>query len=150
MTFATLAVPANYPYVLLAVSAFPWLNIYQAVTVGRARKAAGIPYPEAYADRTVAAASADAMRFNCAQRAHQNTLESVPQVIFTTLLAGLKYPIFSASMGALWVFGRILYTQGYATGDPAKRNRGFFQSIASIVLAGAATWTAIDMTCALL
>ena len=60
------------------------------------------------------------MRFNCAQRAHQNTLESVPHTLFTILFAGLRYPTAATALGSVWVFGRLIYTTGYATGDPAK------------------------------
>ncbi|KDQ08883.1 hypothetical protein BOTBODRAFT_191497 [Botryobasidium botryosum FD-172 SS1] len=151
MSLATITVPANYAYVLLAASAFPLLNIYQSYRVGRARKAAGVPYPEVYAEKAVAATSIDAMRFNCTQRAHLNTLESAPQVILATFLTGLKYPILSASLAAVWVFGRVLYTQGYSTGEPQKRHRGtvFFYPI-TYVLTGTAIWTAIDLVRAIL
>ncbi|KDQ08886.1 hypothetical protein BOTBODRAFT_59094 [Botryobasidium botryosum FD-172 SS1] len=141
----TLAVPENYAYVLLAVSTIPWLNVFQAFTVGRARKRAGIAYPQAYAEKQQAAASPDAMRFNCAQRAHAHTLEWVSQIIFSTLLAGLRYPILAASLGGLWVVGRVAFTLGYATGDPAKRHRGGFHIVAALGLCGTATWTAISM-----
>jgi glutathione S-transferase len=60
------------------------------------------------------------MRFNCTQRAHQNTLEVVPHALFTILFSGLRYPTVATALGSLWVFGRIIYTMGYATGDPAK------------------------------
>lgn len=36
----------------------------------------------------------------------------------------LKYPIPAAACCGLWSFSRILYTLGYATGEPAKRRRG--------------------------
>lgn len=49
-------------------------------------------------------------QFNCAQRAHQNTLESVPFILASTAFLGLFHPK-AATAGALsWVFGRIFYT----------------------------------------
>ena len=60
------------------------------------------------------------MKFNCAQRAHQNTLEVVPHALFTILFSGLRYPTAATALGSLWVFGRIIYTMGYATGDASK------------------------------
>lgn len=52
--------------------------------------------------------------------AHQNTLEWLPQVIASTLIVGLKYPVYSASLCGLWIVSRFLYTVGYSTGVPAK------------------------------
>jgi len=76
-------------------------------------------YP-AYADTAEAKANPAAMKFNCAQRAHQNTLESVPHTLLSILFAGLRYPTAATALGSLWVFGRLVYTMGYSTGDPAK------------------------------
>lgn len=53
---------------------------WQSIVVGKYRKAANVPYPQAYAEKAEADASLDAKKFNCAQRAHQNTLESIPIV----------------------------------------------------------------------
>ena len=74
--------------------------------------------------------------------AHANTLENVPGAIVlyvyhrtpsslcvsscthgtrSTLLAGLRYPVFAASALGFWSFCRIIYTLGYGTGDPKKR-----------------------------
>ena len=38
----------------------------------------------------------------------------------STLLAGVKYPIFAACASAAWSISRISYTRGYITGDPKK------------------------------
>lgn len=74
----------------------------------------------AYADAAEAKANPAAMRFNCAQRAHQNTLEVVPHTLFTILFSGLRYPTIAIAFGSIWLFGRIIYTVGYSSGDPAK------------------------------
>lgn len=52
--------------------------------------------------------------------AHQNTLESVPQVLFFLTVGGLKYPLLTAGLGASWLLGRFIFTMGYKTGDPSK------------------------------
>lgn len=52
--------------------------------------------------------------------AHQNTLESLPQIIAATMIVGLKYPIYAASLCGLWSVSRFFYTIGYSTGDPAR------------------------------
>jgi len=74
----------------------------------------------AYAEAAEANANPAVMRFNCAQRAHHNTLEVVPHTLFTILFSGLRYPTAATALGSLWVFGRIIYTMGYSTGDAAK------------------------------
>ena len=38
------------------------------------------------------------------------------------LVTGLKHPKFAAGLGGVWFVGRVLYTIGYTSGDPAKRN----------------------------
>ncbi|EJC99659.1 membrane-associated proteins in eicosanoid and glutathione metabolism [Fomitiporia mediterranea MF3/22] len=116
----TLFLYYSYSYVLAAAASTIVLNAYQTINVGRARKAAKVPYPQAYAEKAEAASSPAAYRFNCAQRAHQNTLESVPHVILSVLVTGLKYPHLAAALGGAWVIGKVLYTIGYSTGDPNK------------------------------
>ena len=88
------------------------------------RKAAKIPYPNAYATAAEAATSQEKHLFNCAQRAHANFIEHQPSVLTTLLIAGLRYPLISAAMGASWIFFRILYTIGYTLpGKEAGRGR---------------------------
>lgn len=83
----------------------------------------------------VSAADADKKKemhiFNCTQRAHANFLENQPSVIAAMLISGLQYPLTSASMGAVWIFGRIVYALGYASRNPKNVNgrhrmRGMF------------------------
>ncbi|KAJ9100505.1 hypothetical protein QFC21_003544 [Naganishia friedmannii] len=102
---ASLVLPSNYAYVALAAAGTLWLNIYQIMTVSKARKAAGLKYPIYMAENSVAEKDPKAYRFNCCQRAHANTLETVPTFLFALLYSG-----------------RFLYTIGYATGQPQLRN----------------------------
>jgi len=120
----TFIVDDKYAWVLLAGVSVGWLTMWQGINVSRYRKAAKIAYPQLYAEKSEAAASIDAYKFNCAQRAHQNTLETVPQTLFLLIFAGLEHPIAAASLSGLWLLGRVLYTLDYSTGDPAKRVRG--------------------------
>lgn len=73
---------------------------------------------------TEAARSASAKAFNCCQRAHANTLESLPYFLFALLHVGVVLPRTAATLGATWIVGRVLYTVGYSTGNPAKRQWG--------------------------
>ncbi|KAF8173128.1 hypothetical protein K438DRAFT_1980983 [Mycena galopus ATCC 62051] len=54
-----------------------FLLVWQTIVVRKHRDRAAIQYPH----RMCLAASPAAMKFNCAQRAHQNTLETVPWYI---------------------------------------------------------------------
>ncbi|KZS98083.1 Psf2-domain-containing protein [Sistotremastrum niveocremeum HHB9708] len=123
-----------YVWVALASVSTLWLTQWQSVVVSKHRKLSGIKYPQVYAEKAEVAASPAALKFNCAQRAHQNTLESYAQNLFAILFTGLKYPLLASGLGAAYTFGRILYTLGYVSGDPSKRTSkgGFIGSLAAI------------------
>jgi len=142
-----LTIPDNYGWVALAATSTFFLSAYQMENVGSARKAAGIKYPQLYAEKAETISSPAALKFNCAQRAHQNTLESLPLVLFTTLLSGAYYPLTAASLCGVWVAGRIGYTIGYSTGVPAKRNSygGHVAMLAAIGLGIASTVMSVQM-----
>ncbi|RPD65141.1 membrane-associated proteins in eicosanoid and glutathione metabolism [Lentinus tigrinus ALCF2SS1-7] len=117
-----IVLPKEFVYpVATAVSTF-YLLVWQTVKVGRARGAAKVEYPQVYAEKSEVAANQAAYAFNCTQRAHQNTLEVLPVVLTGTLVSGLKYPIAAATLGGMWILSRVIYTIGYSTGDPKKRN----------------------------
>ncbi|KAJ8082020.1 hypothetical protein PM082_007866 [Marasmius tenuissimus] len=117
-------VPEGLPLVGASLMSTVILLYYQTFVVSKARKAAKIQYPQLYAEKAQEDASIDAKRFNCAQRAHQNTLESIPMVYLTTAIASIQHPKLAAGLLASWSFFRVLYTRGYATGDPKKRSFG--------------------------
>ncbi|KAF8521839.1 hypothetical protein JB92DRAFT_1766108 [Gautieria morchelliformis] len=137
----TLSVPDRYAYVLLVGMGTCWLTLWQATFTGRCRVKAQISYPQAYAEKAEAEASPDAMKFNCVQRAHVNTMEFIPKILFTLVVGGLKYPTVAASFGAVWLIGRIVYTLGYSTGDPGKRYRGRFNQLGYAGLMLTASWS---------
>ncbi|KIJ56973.1 hypothetical protein M422DRAFT_218818 [Sphaerobolus stellatus SS14] len=139
-----LAVPDNYPLVLLTTVGLGWLNMYQTMNVGRHRKLSGITYPQVYAEKAEAATNKAAQKFNCAQRAHQNTLETLPLNIFCILFSGLQYPTAATGIGAALILSRVVYTIGYSSGDPAKRvaRPAMITGLALQVLA---TWTAVQL-----
>ena len=66
----------------------------------------------------------DADKFNCIQRAHQNTLESMTHVMVTMFVVGLFEPMTAAICGLIWVAGRFIYGIGYALGSPSYRVPG--------------------------
>jgi len=147
MSVLALIIPDRYPFVVAAgVSTF-WVTQWQGFLVGRSRKAAGIKYPQAYAEKAEVASSKAAMVFNCAQRAHQNTLETIPHVLFAILFSGLRYPTIAASLGGVYALGRILYTRGYMSGNPDNRGKkgGFLAPLSTLGLLLASTVTAGQM-----
>ncbi|KAJ7819864.1 hypothetical protein B0H13DRAFT_2378124 [Mycena leptocephala] len=112
----------GFSYVAASMLSTVFLLTGQSITVSRYRKRAGINYPRLYADEAEMAVSPAAIKFNCIQRAHQNTLENIPQVYLMTVLLGQTQPVLAASAVGLWVAGRVAYTVGYASGDPANRS----------------------------
>ena len=89
--------------------------------VSLARKTYKVEYPNLYA---VPGFHKDADKFNCIQRAHQNTLESLTHVLVATFATGLVYPITAAAAGTVYMLGRFVYGYGYAMGDPKYRTPG--------------------------
>ncbi|CAG8631771.1 8032_t:CDS:2 [Ambispora leptoticha] len=85
------------------------------------------------------------MLFNCYQRAHQNSLESQPQVLFMLAVSGLKYPLIASIAGTIFVAGRIFYARGYQTGQPENRQRGSFGILGYLTLSGLTVATALNI-----
>jgi glutathione S-transferase len=86
----------------------------------KARKKYDVKYPLLYAPEK----HPDATAFNCAQRAHQNTLENIAMVNISMLANAILFPTLSATLGAIWCVGRVLYIHGYSTGGPKGRTLG--------------------------
>lgn len=113
-------IPDGYAlcFVPLALS---WIvNLFLTFQVVRARKKYGVNYPALYAPP----GHKHEEKFNCIQRAHQNTLESWSMVMFTMFAVGLVYPVAAAVSGFMWVLGRFVYGFGYALGNPSYRMPG--------------------------
>jgi len=121
----TIQIPEQYPLVIAVATSTIFLNIYQYTNVNRHRKASGIKYPQLYAEKAEVEKSPLAQQFNCAQRAHQNTLENLPYALLMAFVGGLKFPVASSVILGAWILGRIRYTYTYSKGDPQKRNGRF-------------------------
>ncbi|XP_022291643.2 glutathione S-transferase 3, mitochondrial-like [Crassostrea virginica] len=116
----TVVLNGDYGYVILVFISsifMTWRIGYQVV---KAREKFNVPYPKMYGDDD---------RFNCYQRAHQNTLEVYPVYMGIQLLSGLYAPKISAVCGVIFILGRLAYASGYQSGDPQKRLRGTFAYI---------------------
>lgn len=117
----------------------------QGNVVTFARKPAGVPYPNAYATPEQAKENKDAYKFNCAQRAHANLLENMPQTIAFMLFAGLEYPTATTALGLGWVLGRILFAYGYVKSNKRYAYGGWVYFLAQAGLWGLTCATALKM-----
>ena len=73
--------------------------------------------------------------FNVAQRIHYHYLESVTPVVCWLLIGGIYYPQVSASLGAAYILGRIIFHIGYSLKGPQGRVIGFIlQFLATFAL----------------
>jgi glutathione S-transferase len=61
------------------------------------------------------------VKFNCAQRGHQNALETQPAALATLFASGSLYPITASILGGAYGVGRILYAAGYIRSGPGGR-----------------------------
>ncbi|KAJ3477979.1 hypothetical protein NLI96_g10090 [Meripilus lineatus] len=111
----TLVLPEGIQYVPIVFAASTWVVFWQVGQVAKARAKAKILYPQLYAEKSEAAAAKDALVFNCVQRAHHNTMETLPLVLLSASIIATKYPIVAASLYGAWTLFRIPYTIGYRT-----------------------------------
>ena len=88
----------------------------------KARKLAGVPYPNMYASQEEAAKDLQKLKFNCTQRSHQNMLEKYPMFLMLLAIGSKTSPLYAGIAGVLYLIGRVDYAIGYSTGDAKKRN----------------------------
>ena len=124
----------EYGYVLAVGVSAALVNLWHGFNVGAFRKAAKVDYPAPYASNEEASKNSAAKQFNCAQRAHANFLENLPTFLILLGTAGLRYPVYSAVSGVVFLAGRVVYAQGYSTGEPKNRQKGAFQYIGLLSL----------------
>lgn len=115
-----LSLSSEFGYVIFVIGLSHIMNIYLMINVSIARKKYNVQYPKLYAEGS----SSEAQKFNCVQRAHQNTLEGFAAIQILMILNGLVSPINSAAFGFIWVIGRVIYGYGYANGGPSGRMVG--------------------------
>ncbi|UZJ55077.1 hypothetical protein CBS101457_004397 [Exobasidium rhododendri] len=137
-----IGLPVGYPWVIAAATGTIFLNIWQSLLVSAARKKAGIKYPQVYATKEEEASNKDAKIFNCVQRSHANSLESVHHYILMTLISGLRHPRPAVGLASVYLIGRVMYTLGYSTGEPSSRAAGAgVGAVAQLGLLGTTVYT---------
>ena len=121
------------------------VNQFHGVLTGGKRKAAKVPYPTAYASAAEAATDLAKHQFNCAQRAHANFLENMPNFVLASVVAGLRFPVATAVAGLVWNAGRIVFAKGYAGSKIEQKGdgrlKGVWYVIPQLALLGMAATT---------
>lgn len=118
-----------YPYAALATGLAILLYLWTGFVAGKARKQHGVDYPDTHGPAA----------FNRIWRAHQNTLEALPQFLPSLWLFALVVSdLWAGILALVWAAGRILYVKGYAKA-PEKRETGFLIAIfaTAVLLFGA-------------
>ncbi|KAH8872398.1 Microsomal glutathione S-transferase 3 [Schistosoma japonicum] len=116
LTSLPLCLPRYYGGVILVgVGAFG-LNAYFVRRVMQARKEHNVELPIMYhpTDKL----------FNCIQRGHQNYLEVLPYFLMALFVGGLRYPRTYTACGVIFLLGRLIYFQGYSTGENNRLEHG--------------------------
>ncbi|CAH1800256.1 unnamed protein product [Owenia fusiformis] len=134
---AVIEISPDFGWVIMVFIASQFVLMWMGIKVGSARKKYDVKYPKMYSDTSD--------MFNCIQRAHQNTLENYTVFIVLMLIAGVVYPRLAAVCGAVYVVSRIVYAQGYYTGDPKNRLKSAFGYIGLFILIGTNIYIAISM-----
>jgi glutathione S-transferase len=138
-------------YVLaISLVATPFLAFAHGMITGSKRKAAKVPYPNAYASAEEMKANPAAYQFNCAQRAHAQFMENAPQTMLSMVISGLVYPNATIALGLGWYVSRVLYLYGYVASDKPKGNGRYMGSFFWLAqfgltgLVGMAAWRIIS------
>ncbi|KAI5279562.1 hypothetical protein KEM52_004346 [Ascosphaera acerosa] len=117
-TTTSIPIPEGYRNVILvSLGLMPVLSFLHGAVVTQIRRAAGVPYPHSYATQQQCETNPLARKFNCAQRAHANYLENMPQTMVCALVAGLADPRKATVAALLWVLARAVFAHGYITSD---------------------------------
>eukprot|EP00914_Ancora_sagittata_P009764 GHVO01018525.1.p2 GENE.GHVO01018525.1~~GHVO01018525.1.p2 ORF type:complete len:171 (-),score=6.75 GHVO01018525.1:909-1388(-) len=140
----------HFGFILLELVVIQFMLLWKGFMTGQARKKYGVPLPDAYAVKGVTGKRGEGEehqflltsdencdRFNCYQRAHQNTLEHVPTFVALLITGGLAFPITTAIGGLVWIAGRITFAVGYYTGNPKARLFGIFFLLGLLIVVGA-------------
>jgi glutathione S-transferase len=117
-------ISSHHSYVLLSAFASQLVLIWHSSRTSKARKAAGVPYPNPYASQEAAEKDPLKYRFNTTQRAHGNALENYPAFLLSLFVVGAVYPKTAATLGLGWSASRVLYAVGYSDASKGPNGRG--------------------------
>lgn len=103
-------------------------------------------YPTLYATKDDLKDPVDMNEYNAVQRAHANFLENHPQFLLLLFVSGATTPQYSATAGAIYLVGRIVYAIGYTGANPNGRLYGAFGQVALLYLLGGSIYTGLKLT----
>ncbi|KAK9768666.1 hypothetical protein K7432_000501 [Basidiobolus ranarum] len=110
----SIVITPKYSWCVITAVGMSFQLLLTGGAVGAARKKYTIPYPDMGNGRFAAKLTDEEWtEFNNIQRTHQNYVEQISTAQSLVLLGGLYFPEISATLGAIYIFGRVLYTEGY-------------------------------------
>lgn len=118
--------PANYKFVVAALSLPPLMDFILAGSVMNARTEAKVSLPQLFASEQEAARDPLKYKFNCIQKAAINYNEHFPSFMFASMIAGVKFPCTVAGGVLVWFAARLQYHYGYSSGNPDRRLFGSY------------------------
>ena len=129
--------PKADPMALLMAAGVFHLFVLQwlAMQVNNARVRYGVPWPYLYAERS----HPMAIPYNCAQRAHQHTLEATVTAAIAGAIASSEYPLCAGAGLALWSFSKVIgNVLGYGSGKASRKGWGTFGYLGLLPVTGLA------------
>jgi glutathione S-transferase len=116
--FVNIVMSSLYVTMILGMGIGSYRKQYKekAIKDGEERAEERYSYPNLYVDGP----SQNAYLFNCAQRSHQQCLETYSQFLLCSVLAALKFPLFTTFTGLFWLYARNTWANGYCVA-PDKR-----------------------------
>lgn len=98
------------------------LATHMASNTNGARAKYDVPWPHTFAPH----GHKDKIAFDCVQRAHLNFVENYTQVLALAYFAVQDTPYWGFVSTAMFLFGRLVFANGYYTGNAANKDRGVF------------------------
>lgn len=118
-------IPREYAVPLSSVLFHLLFLQWAALQVGLSRRRLNKPYP-IVCDPPPTSKDDPKSLFNCYVRAQTNIVENTFIYLGLLAMSSLTTPLASGAAGVLYTCSRVVYFQGYTTGDPKKRMRGNF------------------------
>ncbi|ORY04808.1 hypothetical protein K493DRAFT_311201 [Basidiobolus meristosporus CBS 931.73] len=121
----SIVITPKYSWCVIAAVGMGFQLLLTGGAVAAARKKYNVPYPDMGNGRlSTKLTDEEWTSFNNVQRTHQNYVEQISTAQSLVLLGGLYFPEVSATLGAIYILGRAIYTEGYKRVGPRGRIYG--------------------------